>query len=69
MSDVPYRFSPYRFPHYRRELLREYASFHGGPEPGEPLPEFDLPTTDGGRVRKSDFTGRRPLFLSFASIT
>ncbi len=33
------------------------------------MPAFDLPTTDGERIRKSDFSGRRPLLLTFASIT
>lgn len=33
------------------------------------MPAFDLPTTAGDHVRKSDFAGRRPLLLTFASIT
>lgn len=33
------------------------------------MPDFDLPTTDGGRIRKEDFVGRCPLLLTFASIT
>jgi hypothetical protein len=59
----------YRYEHFKRELLIEDMAFAGGPGPGDPMPEFDLPTTDGGRVRKSDFVGDRPLFLTFASIT
>jgi peroxiredoxin len=33
------------------------------------MPDFDLPTTDGGRVRKHDFVGQRPLLLTFGSVT
>ncbi len=33
------------------------------------MPDFDLPTTDGDRIRKGDFLGRRPLLLTLASIT
>jgi peroxiredoxin len=62
----------YRYPHFKRRLMIEdtaFGSYRGGPSPGEPVPDFDLPTTDGGRVRKSDFVGRRPLLLTFGSIT
>jgi FPC/CPF motif-containing protein YcgG len=33
------------------------------------MPEFDLPTTDGGRVRKNDFVGQQPLLLTMGSVT
>jgi hypothetical protein len=59
----------YRYPRFERERLLEGLYFGGGPSPGRPMPEFDLPTTDGGRLSKSDFVGRRPLLLTFASIT
>lgn len=59
----------YRYPHFRRQILREDMAFRGGPSPGEPMPDFDLPTTNGGRVRKHDFVGRRPLLLTCTSIT
>lgn len=59
----------YRYPHFERALLFEDAGFQGGPRPGEDVPDFDLPTTEGGRVRKSDFVGRQPLFLTLASFT
>ncbi len=59
----------YRYPHFKRELLMEDASFDGGPSPGEPVPYFDLPTTDGGRISKGDFVGERPLLLVFGSFT
>ena len=59
----------YRYPRFKREALLEGLYFGGGLSPGLPMQPFDLPTTDGGRVRKSDFVGRQPLLLTFASIT
>jgi hypothetical protein len=59
----------YGYPHFKREMLLEGLYFGGGPPPGLPMPEFDLPTTVGDRLRKGDFVGRRPLLLTFASIT
>lgn len=59
----------YRYPHFTREILREDMAFRGGPHLGLPLPDFDLPTADGDRVRKRDFAGRRPLLLTCTSIT
>jgi hypothetical protein len=59
----------YRYPHFRRQLLLEDRAFTGGVRPGDALPDFDLPTTDGGRVRKADFVGERPLLLTFGSVT
>ncbi|NDY57013.1 redoxin domain-containing protein [Desulfovibrio sulfodismutans] len=32
---------------------------------GDPMPDFDLPTIDGGRVRRTDFVGKKKLVLSF----
>ncbi len=59
----------YRYPHFKREYLMADMAFEGGPSPGQPMPDFDLPTTEGDRLRKSDFDGRRPLLLTFASVT
>ncbi|MBV7697373.1 thioredoxin family protein [Streptomyces sp. TRM70350] len=47
----------------------EDMRFHTGPRPGEEMPDFDLPTVDGGRVTKSDFAGRTPLLLTMGSVT
>lgn len=58
----------YAYPHFRRELLREDASFQGGPAPGDPFPDFDLPRLGGGRLRRGELLGRPFLFL-FASFT
>lgn len=59
----------YRYPHFTRQLLREHLAFRGGPRPGEPMPDFDLPTPEGDRIRKSDFVGKKPLLLTFGSAT
>lgn len=59
----------YRFDRFRREHLSEDRAFQAGMEPGWTMPDFDLPTVAGGRVRKSDFLGRRPVLLTFASLT
>ncbi|MDP9357200.1 MAG: redoxin domain-containing protein [Chloroflexota bacterium] len=59
----------YRYPHFTRGILLDDMAFRGGPYPGQPLPDFDLPTTDGGCVHKRDFVGRRPLLLTCTSIT
>lgn len=58
----------YAYPHFRRELLREDAAFSHGPGPGERLPDFDLPTADGGRLTKRDLAGK-PFVLIFSSFT
>ena len=58
----------YAYEHFSRSLLRQDLSFGEGPKPGDTLPAFDLPTADGGRLRKSDLAGR-PALLNFGSIT
>lgn len=58
----------YRYEHFDRQLLEEDSSFRGGPSPGEPFPDFALPTTAGGTARKEDFSGR-PLLVILSSFT
>ena len=41
----------YAYQHFTRELLVEDLAWRGGPRPGQQMPEFDLPTTGGGRLR------------------
>lgn len=61
---------PYRFNEISAAAtMRAFSGFGEAPEPGEPLPDFDLMTTDGRRVHKADFAGRRPLLISFASLS
>lgn len=39
------------------------------PAPGDRMPDFDLPTVDGGRVRSADLASTGPLLLVFGSST
>lgn len=56
--------SQYRYDHVTPDVLRQDMAFgEGAPEPGDRLPDFDLPTTDGGRIRSADFPGTKPLLL------
>jgi len=59
----------YRFDHFRRQQLTDDLQLGARREAGWQVPEFDLPTTSGGRVKKSDFQGRRPVLLMFGSLT
>ncbi len=58
-----------RYPHFHTRLLAEDMRFQAGPRPGEDMPDFDLPTVDGGRVTRSDFVSRTPLLLTMGSVT
>ncbi len=59
----------YRYQHFTTKLLIHDGSFHkDAKRPGEKLPEFDLPTTDGERIATEDF-GDRPLLLVTGSMT
>jgi hypothetical protein len=59
---------PYRFESFTSDLIEEFAAFHAGPAAGQPLPEFQLATTDGGSVGKGSFRGK-PLLIAFGSFT
>lgn len=60
----------YRYRHFNLGALLEDLRFPpGSPAPGEPFPDFDLPTTDGGRLGKADIVGKRPMFMVAASYT
>ncbi len=59
----------YRYAGFTRGILFEDMAFRGGSSPGQPIPDFDLPTTDGRRVRSRDFIGKRPVLLVCTSIT
>ncbi len=60
---------PYRYPRFTREILFRDLSFRGEPSPGQPLPDFELATTEGDPIRTRDLVGRRPLLLTCASVT
>jgi len=59
----------YRFDHFRRQQLTDDLELGAGKEPGWQVPDFDLPTVTGGRVRKSDYMGRRPVLITFGCLT
>jgi hypothetical protein len=59
---------PYRYAHFQRELMKEDSALRPSPGPGDLLPQFDLTSTEHGRVRSEDFIGRK-LFVTFASVT
>jgi hypothetical protein len=59
-----------------RELLvknlikGDLGSPYEGPRPGEPAPDFTLPTHDGtAKVTLSDFRDRKPVVLIFGNFT
>lgn len=59
----------YAYEHVSSEILSDDMKFReGAPKPGEGLPEFDLPTTDGGQLKTSDLKGR-PVLLVTGSFT
>jgi hypothetical protein len=58
----------YAFHRFTRRSLREDMFFHGGPRPGEPFPDFDVATAEGGRLRKEDLRGR-PFVVITSSLT
>ena len=58
----------YRFDHFNRQLLMEDMAFTAGPKPGDAFPDFDLATSEGGHVRRSDLLGR-PFFVTVGSFT
>lgn len=59
----------YRFERFKREFVLEDMDFQGGPPPGSPFPDFDLPTVGGGQVTKADYVDRRPMLMIFSSFT
>jgi hypothetical protein len=59
----------YRYEGFNRELINEDARFTDRGALGTMLPDFDMLDVDGASVRRSDYIGRRPLLLTFGSIT
>lgn len=56
--------SEYLYDHVTQKVLMEDMSFgEDAPKPGDRLPQLDLPTVDGERIRSADFEGRKPLLL------
>ncbi|MFU8865611.1 MAG: redoxin family protein [Rhodobacterales bacterium] len=59
----------YAYEHVSSEVLSEDMQFKDtAPKAGDPLPEFDLPTADGGHLRTGDLIGQ-PVLLVTGSFT
>lgn len=62
--------STYRYARASLNIMMEDRDFSADALlPGEPLPEFDLPTARGGRFRSRDLVGHSPLLVIMGSIT
>ncbi len=60
----------YLYRYVTLQVLSDDMNFReGAPEPGDVMPAFDPPTTDGGRARTHDFVDRKPLLLITGSLT
>jgi hypothetical protein len=59
----------YNFDTFRRDIIRRDMHFHGGPRPGEPVPDFTLPMVGGDFFHLSEYRGHKPVLLVFGSIT
>jgi peroxiredoxin len=53
----------------RSESVGKSGEFRNCLRAGEEAPDFELPTLDGGRVRLSQFRGKKHVLLEFGSIT
>lgn len=62
--------SRYRYDRFTTKLLLNDLRFSStAPSAGSPMPDFDLETLDGGRVRRDDLVGERPVLLVLGSLT
>jgi hypothetical protein len=62
--------SDYLYKHVTPAVLSSDMSFREtAPGPGDKLPSFDLPEAGGGRVKTSDFVGKKPILLITGSFT
>ena len=60
----------YQYKRFTTRMLLHDMRFSGSaPSAGDEFPEFDLPSTDGHRVTKSDFVGERPMLMILGSLT
>lgn len=54
---------------FRPGRLLRARWLQGGPQLGEPFPDFALHTVPGHQIEKADYVGERPLLLLFSSTT
>lgn len=59
----------YDYPSFRLPRLLDDITFQGGPAPGAPFPDFDLPTTDGGRISLARLLERGAALITMGSYT
>ena len=60
----------YRFDHLGLRLVMADMYFgRDDPRPGDRVPEFDLPSLDGGRFRSADLAETAPVLMTFGSYT
>jgi hypothetical protein len=52
-----------------KTLLQDMYFRRSAPNPGDPFPGFDLPTTDGERLSSAEIIGKRPMLLVTGSFT
>lgn len=61
----------YNFPEFKKTQLAKHlvTRFGSAPEPGDRVPDFELRTIDGDKIRLGDFRGERNVLLTFGSAT
>lgn len=60
----------YRYQNFTTKLLFHDLRFNrGSANTGEVFPDFDLRTTTGQQIKKSDFINEKPLLMVFGSLT
>ncbi len=65
LADKQYRYDRFTI----RLLLRDMRFRKGAAVPGDPVPAFNLVTTDGEELTNQDVFGNKPVLLIFGSIT
>ncbi len=65
LADKQYRYARFTI----RLLLRDMRFRKGAAVPGDPVPAFNLVTTDGQELTNQDVFGNKPVLLIFGSIT
>ena len=61
-----YNYEHFRTKHFVADVQQTIRA--GGIQPGAEAPDFELPSTDGDRIRLSTLRGR-PVVLHFGSVT
>lgn len=59
----------YDYPSFRFPLLLDRIAFGSGPYPGDPFPDFDLPTADGSRITRAELIADGPALITLSSFT